>query len=53
MSPIVTQRRHCALELEHSGALAYSRAGDPATGEFHGAVILMRFGEVDLDSLRE
>jgi hypothetical protein len=31
--------------------LAFSRTGDPATGEFHDAVIVARFGEVDLDSL--
>jgi CspA family cold shock protein len=28
-------------------------AVDPATGEFQEAVILARFGEVDLDSLNE
>jgi hypothetical protein len=31
--------------------LAFSRTGNPATGEFGDAVILARFGEVDLDSL--
>jgi hypothetical protein len=31
--------------------LAFSRTGNPATGEFGHAVILARFGEVDLDSL--
>jgi hypothetical protein len=30
-----------------------SRTGDPTTGDFHDAVILARFGEVDLDSLGE
>jgi hypothetical protein len=33
--------------------LAFSRTGDPATGEFPDTVILARFGEVDLDSLGE
>jgi hypothetical protein len=33
--------------------LAFSRTGDPAIGEFQDAVILARFGEVDLDSLGE
>ena len=42
-----------ALALEHSGALAFSRTGDPAMGEFQDAVILARFGEVDLDLLGE
>jgi hypothetical protein len=53
MSPVVAERRARALALEHAGALAFSRTGDPATGEFREAVILARFGEVDLDSLNE
>jgi len=53
MSPIVAERRARTLALEHSGALAFSRTGNPATGEFGDAVILARFGEVDLDSLGE
>jgi hypothetical protein len=53
MSPIVAERRARALALEHAGALAFSRTGDPTTGEFQDAVILARFGEVDLDSLGE
>ena len=53
MSPIVAESRARALALEHAGALAFSRTGDPTTGEFQDAVILVRFGEVDLDSLGE
>jgi hypothetical protein len=53
MSPIVDERRARALALEYAGALALSRTGNPATGEFQDAVILARFGEVDLDSLGE
>ena len=53
MSPVVAERRARALALEHTGAVAFSRTGDPATGEFQDAVILARFGEVDLDSLSE
>ena len=53
MSPIVAERRARALALEHAGALAFSRTGDPATGEFQDPVILPRFGEVDLDLLGE
>ena len=53
MSSIVAERRARALALEHAGALAFSRTGNPATGEFQDAVILARFGEVDLDSLSE
>jgi hypothetical protein len=53
MSPVVAERRARALALEHTGALAFSRTGNPATGEFEDAVILAQFGEVDLDSLAE
>ena len=53
MSSIVAERRARALALEHAGALAFSRTGNPTTGEFGDAVILARFGEVDLDSLGE
>ncbi len=53
MSPIVAERRARALALEHVGALAFSRTGNPATGEFEDAVILAQFGEVDLNSLSE
>ena len=50
MSPVVAERRARALALEHAGALAFSRTGNPATGEFENAVILKQFGEVDLNS---
>ena len=49
----MAERRARALALEHAGALAFSRTGNPATGEFEDAVILAQFGEVDLDSLAE
>jgi hypothetical protein len=53
MSPIVAERRARALALEHAGALAFSRTGNPATGDFQDAVVLAQIGEVDLDSLSE
>jgi hypothetical protein len=53
LSPIVAERRARALALEHAGALAFSRTGNPATGEFGDGVILARFGEVALDLLSE
>ena len=53
MSPIVAERRARALALEHAGTLAFSRTGNPATGEFQDAAILAQFGEVDLNSLSE
>ena len=34
------------------GAVAFSRTGDPATGEFDDAVVLLKFGKVpSLDEL--
>ena len=53
LSPIVAERRARELALEHAGALAFSRTGDPTTGEFKDGVILAQFGEVDLDSLSD
>ena len=53
LSPIIAERRARALAAGHVGALAFSRTGDPATGEFQDAVVLAQFGEVDLDSLSE
>jgi hypothetical protein len=37
----------------HVGAVAFSRTGDPATGEFGGARVIKKFGEVpdDLSTL--
>jgi hypothetical protein len=35
----------------HAGAVAFSRTGDPTTGEFEDAVILAQFGDVDLTAL--
>ena len=37
--------------IGHAGAVAFSRTGDPATGEFEDAVILAQYGEVDLNAL--
>lgn len=35
-----------------AGAVAFSRTGDPSTGEFEDAVVLRQFGEVpSLDAL--
>ena len=35
----------------HCGAIAFSRTGDPALGDFEDAVILKTVGEVDTGSL--
>ena len=36
----------------HCGAIAFSRSGDPAVGDFEDARILKAFGEVDETLLR-
>jgi hypothetical protein len=40
-----------AAKEGHCGAIAFSRTGDPALGEFQDAVILKTFGEVDIGLL--
>jgi hypothetical protein len=37
----------------HVVAVAFSRTGDPATGDFHDAIVLRKFGDVpdDLSAL--
>ena len=35
----------------HCGAIAFSRTGDPALGDFEDAVILKMVGEVDIGLL--
>jgi hypothetical protein len=32
--------------LGHTGAVAFSRTGDPATGDFRDATVLRKFGDV-------
>ena len=46
-------RMACSLSTEegHCGAMAFSRTGDPALGEFEDAVILKTIGEVDVGLL--
>lgn len=36
-----------AANTDHRGAVAFSRTGDPALGEFDDAVIIPPLGEVD------
>jgi hypothetical protein len=47
------ERRAKGLALKHAGAVAFSRTGDPAIGEFQDAVALAKFGDVDLNALSE
>jgi hypothetical protein len=39
--------------LGHTGAVAFSRTGDPATGDFNDARVIKKFGDVpdDLSAL--
>ena len=46
------RRRTQALSLKHTGAVAFSRTGDPATGEFGDAEIIVAIGDVDLTALQ-
>ena len=43
------QRRAVALAAQHGGAVAFSRTGDPALGDFADAVLLGRFGTLPDD----
>jgi hypothetical protein len=51
ISAVAAERRARALAAEHIGALAFSRRGDPVTGDFEDPVVLAQFGEVDLSAL--
>ncbi len=45
------RRRAQAAATKHAGAIAFSRTGDPNTGEFGDAEILATYGEVDRNML--
>ena len=47
------RRRAQAMAAKHGGAIAFSRTGDPNTGEFGDAVIITTYGEVDKGMLGE
>jgi hypothetical protein len=42
-----------AIAQQHTGVVVFSRTGDPSIGEFHDAIILAQFGDVDLNALSE
>ena len=46
------ERKARSPALIRAGVVAFSRAGDPAVGKFHDAVLLAKFG-VDLNALSE
>lgn len=46
----VVMRAEVLLRKEgHVGAVAFSRTGDPATGDFSDAKVIRRFGDVPSD----
>ena len=47
----IARRRAQALAAAHAGAIAFSRTGDPDSGEFQDAVVTAEFGEVDKGSM--
>lgn len=48
-SAIAAQRRAGALVGKKAGAIAFSRTGDSAIGEFEDAVVLACYGDVPAD----
>ena len=47
------RRRASVVAAKNAGAIAFSRTGDPDSGEFGDAVILATYGEVDKNMLGE
>jgi hypothetical protein len=47
------RRRAQSAAATHAGALAFSRTGDPNTGDFDEAKLTASFGDVDLTLLGE
>ena len=47
------RRKASAAAAKHGGAIAFSRTGDPNTGDFGEAEILATYGEVDKGMLGE
>lgn len=51
-SAISAEREAARMATTAAGAVAFSRTGDPSTGEFADAVVLKQFGDVPtLDEL--
>lgn len=45
------RRRALAAVPKHAGAVAFTRVGDPATGDFSPAAVIVEAGDVDLSAL--
>ncbi len=52
INAVMAERLARRLAAEQIGAIAFSRTGDRETGEFQDAVVLAKFGEVDLSAVR-
>jgi hypothetical protein len=52
-APFIPSSRYCSMGEAQFGAVAFSRTGDPATGDFRDATVLRKFGDVpdDLSAL--
>jgi len=48
-SEYAARSRAAALASKHAGAIAFSRSGDPSTGEFEPAVVLASHGSIPAD----
>ncbi len=46
---VVVRAEALSRKEGHAGAVAFSRSGDPATGDFGDAVVLKKFGTVPDD----
>jgi hypothetical protein len=46
---VVMKAENLSRKEGHVGAVAFSRTGDPATGDFGNAKIIKKFGEVPND----
>jgi hypothetical protein len=46
---VVMRAEALARKQGHIGAIAFSRTGDPATGDFSDAEVIRKFGEVPND----
>ena len=52
MDQAIRMAKSLAVTAPHCGAIAFSRTGDPALGDFEDAVILQTIGEVGEGLLR-
>jgi hypothetical protein len=52
-SELIARSRAARLSTSYEGAVAFSRTGDPTSGDFQPAIVLSRHGELpeDLEAL--